>query len=185
MKRRVCLAGIVLGLAVLALSRTATGNAGHLLSGSPFISPLDQPSADLPAGAPAAGRKVHLPIVIGGNPVAAPTPGAVNPAMNGYNVGCTTSGAVQVCAAVCSKYPAPGSIQNVYGRLYVNGVAQKGRTMTARVDLPAGPRTCTDGMDYTGLAVCGVNIGAAPRYTRIAVRVTIDGLSADTFFTPQ
>jgi hypothetical protein len=186
MKRKACLAGIALGLLALVLGWPPASSASRLASGSNHRTSPDQAGASSsPIDVQLTPQKAYLPFITSNGPSGAPTPGTINPPMTGYNIGCRTSGATQVCASVCSKYPPPNSTLNVYGRLYVNGVAQKDRTMTARFDLPGGPVTCTSGMDYTGLALCGQNIGAVPRYAQITVHVTIGGLTADTYFTPQ
>ena len=190
MERRVWLALIALVSLVAFLAWPPASSAGRLAVGAEQVAAQAPDPAQGGAKAESQGLPyaAYFPVILTSPPP--PTPTAtpttvVSTQMVGYNIRCQTSGDVQVCAAVCSPYPAPYSTLNVYGMLYVNGVAQKNRPVTVRFDFPNGPVTCNTTTEWHGLAICTRDLGAVTRYRTVNVHVTISGYSADTFFTPQ
>jgi competence protein ComEC len=115
-------------------------------------------------------------------PTATPT---APPNPTGANVQCTTAGATQICAWVSTGTPAQYGTVAVYGRLYINNVAQVSQTMNTTWHYKSTTVTCSGTTDANGTASCNRSIGAASKGYQVNVDVNIGGYSATTWFTPN
>jgi hypothetical protein len=105
-------------------------------------------------------------------------------AMPGQNLVCATSGKAQICASISNKLPAQYSNVTIYGQLKVNGIVQKGKTMSAVWHYKTTTPICSGLTASTGWASCTRFISRATKGYKVRVVVTINGYVVTTSFTP-
>lgn len=119
-------------------------------------------------------------------PTATQEPTATQQPPTGANVVCTASGTTELCAWVSEGTPAQNSDVTVYGRLYSNGSPVAGQPMTTTWNYRTTAPSCDTGATGgDGIASCTRDIGRASIGFRVDINVTLGGLTATTFFTPQ
>jgi beta-lactamase superfamily II metal-dependent hydrolase len=104
--------------------------------------------------------------------------------MPGYNVQCSQSASVQICASVSDPNPVQNESVTVYGRLRVNGVGQAGQTMNAVWHYKSSTPSCSGMTGSDGVGSCSRQIGLASIGYTVTVNVSISGYAVNTSFTP-
>ena len=113
------------------------------------------------------------------------TPTTTPPPPIGSNVQCNTIDSAQICAWVSNGAPIQNSTVTVYGRLYINNVAQASQNMTTTWHYKSTNSACSGTTDSSGVATCSRSIGLASKGYQVNIDVTIGGYTATTWFTPN
>lgn len=118
-------------------------------------------------------------------PAPIPTAGGGGVVIEGKNKVCTRpNDELELCAWVSDDKPAQNSTVTVTGVLLSYQRPRQGRTMIATWNYKTTTVTCTGTTNTAGAATCERQISQATSDFQVNVDVTIDGITATTFFTP-